>query len=163
MVVRQEKYQIYYAIGIFLIVVLNSGFGILYVLTKVQELKLKLWLNIIMFILCGINAVYLLLIACIMLRAVATINRVSQRNSKDPNDKLIALHLVMIFCAFTGMVAMWSLYAAAWYLDYKMHDPSKNAGGDMRATGVLIGNIGSFLATLVLLYVFWGYGVNLEQ
>ena len=163
MVVKQEKHQLYYAIGIFMIVVLNSAFGILYVLTKVQELRLNLWLNLIMFVLCGINAVYLLIIACMMLKAVVTITRVSQRNSKDPNDRLIALHLVMIFFAFTGMCTMWSLFAAAWYMDYRRHDPNKYAGGDMRATGVLIGNVGSFLATLVLLYVFWGYGVSLEQ
>ena len=146
-----------------MIVVINAAFGTLYVLTKAKEFRLVLWLNLVEFLMCAANGIYLLIMAAMMLNAVNTINRITQRNSKDPNNRLIVLHLIMIFFSFTGVCTMWTLFAAAWYSDYRKEDTVTRSSRDTRATGVLIGNVCLFIATLVLLYVFWGYGLSPGQ
>ena len=105
----------------------------------------------------------MLIMGAMMLNAVNIINRISHKNSKDPNDCIVALHLVMIFFAFAGAITMWTLFAVAWYADYLKHDPDSVPGRETREYGILVGNIGLFIATLVLLYIFWGYGVNSVQ
>ena len=148
--------------GVFAIVVLNTTFGALYVLTKIRQYNSNLWLNLSEFILCALNGIFMLMMACMMLSAVNTIKRITYENSKDPNNRIVTLHLIMIFSAFLGMTTLWTLFGVAWFKEYEETGETKEAGRETRTVGILAGNIGNFIAELVLLYIFWGFGIGLD-
>lgn len=145
--------------GVIIIVLLNSFFATFYVLTKVLNYDRYIF-NLIELMLCGLNGVFLLLMACMMLSAVNTIRRITYKNSKDPNTKSITLHLIMVFTAFAGMTTMWIIFTIAKLHDFKK---SKYNAIELRTIGILVGNIGSFIAMLVLLYMFWGFGIGINN
>ena len=68
----------------------------------------------------------------------------------------------MIFSAFIGMATMWTLFGIAWFKEYEEANQTKEAGRRTRTIGILSGNIGTFVAQLVLLYMFWGYGIGIK-
>ena len=100
---KESMYRRYHTCGVFAIAILNTAFGALYVLTKIRQYGSNLGLNLTELILCILNGIFLLMMACMMLSAVNTIKRITFANSKDPNIRTVTLHLIMVFAAFTGI------------------------------------------------------------
>ena len=159
---KEKQYLKNYILGVIAIVVLNTAFGAFYVLTKLKRYQL-IELDITELVLCALNGVFLLLMSCMMLNAVNTIKRITYQNVRNPNNLTITLHLVMVFSAFVGMAALWTLFCFAKLRDANGTNEAKLSGRKLRTIGILIGNVGWFISFTTLLYMFWGFGIGINS
>ena len=112
---KSKEYKKYYMLGILTMVLLNSCFGTLFVLTKIRDYD-TMATNLVQLSLCVLNGVFMLVMAFMLLSGVNTIQRIAKLNAKDPNYFTFKLHLIMIFSAFIGCSAVWTLYGIARYM-----------------------------------------------
>ena len=89
---------------------------------------------------------------------------VDETSTRHNNERTAWLHIIMVMLMLVTSLFHW-LCGLNHYIRALMNDkgPESETGLDLLLISRIVRSVGGFFALMILLYMFWGYGLNFKE